>query len=457
MEYSLTCISPLDGRYKENIHELSTFFSEGALIHYRIRVEAEWFIFLCNSLKLKNTRELTKNEVNFLRKLYLLFSLKDATRIKKIEKTTNHDVKAVEYFIKAEISKTSLNNLQEFIHFACTSEDINNISYALMLKEGIAEIILPHLLKIRDKLAELADEYKNTPMLARTHGQAAIPTTVGKEFVNFLARLDRQINNPSGLDFLGKINGAVGNFNAHHLAYPTIDWITASCEFVSSFGLTPSIITTQIEPHDFLSEIFATFQRINTILIDMCRDMWSYISFDYFVQKSGKNEVGSSTMPHKINPIDFENAEGNLGLANALFIHFLEKLPLSRLQRDLTDSTVMRNIGVAFGYCTVAYKSIVKGFNKLKVNEARIKEDLESHPEILTEAIQTVLRKYKKTHAYEKLKDYSCGKKITLESLHSFINTLNIGTEEKLKLKKLRPSSYTGLAAKLVKIYLKNR
>lgn len=451
--FTLFNLSPLDGRYASKTRELCGYFSEAALIAYRIRIEVEWLIFLCNDLKLKNTHRLKKAEAKKLRKLYTEFNLQQATKIKEIEKITNHDVKAVEYFIKEKMKRTSLKDLTEFVHFACTSEDITNLAYALMIKEGIGDRILPALLDLTDELKKQTTTYKDISMLSRTHGQPASPTTMGKELLNYVARLERQIENPSGLDFLGKINGAVGNYNAHHVAYPEINWIEASEEFVMSLGLTPNLHTTQIEPHDYLAEIFDCFRRINTILIDLDRDIWTYISLNYFKQKVKKGEVGSSTMPHKVNPIDFENSEGNLGMANAIFSFLSEKLPISRMQRDLSDSTVERNIGTAFGHCLIAYKSALKGLSKLKINKEVIQKDLDENWGVLAEAIQTVMRKHKIPKPYEKLKKLTRGKKIGHEEIKKFIEKLKIPEEDKKTLAKLKPETYIGLAKKLIKKY----
>ncbi len=449
-------ISPIDGRYQSATENLIPFFSEAGLMNYRIKVEIEWFIFLCNRIKLPGTKILSQREQNSLRKLYILFDHTHAEKIKKIEHQIKHDVKAIEYFIKHKLKNSPLKKLTEYIHFGCTSEDINNLSYALMLKEAINQVILPQLIGLITQLKKKAAKYKNEPMLARTHGQPATPTTMGKEIINFVARLERQINNPTGIDFLGKWNGAVGNFNAHTIAFPKQDWIKISSKFIESLGLTPNLITTQIEPHDFLCELFHTFHRINAILIDSCKDIWTYISLEYFVQRIEKKEVGSSTMPHKVNPIDFENAEGNLGIANALFTYFTDKLPISRLQRDLSDSTVMRNIGVAFSHTTLAYQNFSKGLEKIDINSSKLKEDLENHPEVLTEAIQTLLRKNTHKQAYESLKDLARGKKISMKSIRKFIEKTPMSTSDKTLLKKLTPATYTGLATKLVKWYLKN-
>src|SRR3989339_341305 len=451
---TLQSISPLDGRYSDKVSELSNYFSEYALIKYRVLVEIEWFIFLCNELKLDNSRILKKDEIKKLKAIYQEFEFKDAQEVKNIEKVTNHDVKAVEYFLKEKFKNLKLDNLSEFIHFACTSEDITNLAYSLMIKESLSNVINSNLEKILENLRLKANIYKKMPMLSRTHGQSATPTTLGKEFIIFISRIERQIKNTK-IEFLGKINGAVGNYNAHLSAYPKIDWIKASEKFIKSLSLTPNFYTTQIESHDFIAEIFHYFQRINTVLLDMCRDIWTYVSLDYFKQKLKEGEVGSSTMPHKVNPIDFENAEGNLGLANAIFQHLAEKLPISRMQRDLTDSTVLRNTGVAFAYSLIAYKSILKGLSKLDVNEKKMLIDLDNNWEILAEPIQTVMRKYKVEKPYEKLKELTRGKKLDNKAISDFISKLEIPAAAKKNLLNLTPAKYVGLAEKLVLKYLK--
>lgn len=450
----LLAISPLDGRYREKVRQLENYFSEYALIRFRLLIELEWFIFLCNEVKLQGTRPLTQAEIRNLRSLSTDFEVIDARRVKEFERQTNHDVKAIEYFIKEHLKaypKIALMN--EFIHFGCTSEDINNLAYSLLLKDFGTKEFMPILSGLVMELFSLAKKYKAVPMLSRTHGQAASPSTVGKELINFVARLEKQMESLKNIERTGKFNGAVGNFNAHHVAYPKVDWIGVSHRFITYLGLTPNHYTTQIEPHDALAERFDTISRINTILLDLARDIWLYISMDFFKQKLKAGEVGSSTMPHKVNPIDFENAEGNLGLANAVFRHLAEKLPISRLQRDLSDSTVMRNIGVAFGHSLLAYKSLLTGFHKIEVNEVHLNLHLEAHWEVLTEAIQTVLRKYKIPQAYERLKIMSRGKKLTDREIRAFIRQLKIPKDDKNELLKLTPSTYTGLAEKLVDSY----
>lgn len=443
-------LSPLDGRYAEKVTELTPIFSEAGLIRSRIWAEVEWLIFLCNTLKLEGTAYLEKAEVDALRKLYLQFQDEFVTEVKEIEKTTNHDVKAVEYFLQKVLKVLKREELIPFIHFACTSEDINNLAYAQMMKAGLFTVLFYQMEAILKSFQDLAAEHRKVPMLAHTHGQPATPTTVGKEFKNIGARLFRQYEQLKKGEILGKINGATGNFNAHAVAYPGVDWAAASRKFVEeALGLTWQRYTTQIEPHDYLAEIFDNLRRFNIILIDASRDIWSYISMGYFKQKVVAGEVGSSTMPHKVNPIDFENAEGNLGLANALFTHFSEKLPLSRMQRDLTDSTVLRNIGVSFGYSLLAYKSLFKGLGKLEINEARLAEDLEDNWAILAEPIQTVLRRYGATDAYEQLKELTRGHEVTQQTIHDFVKTLKIPDDAKKRLLELTPASYIGLAAEL--------
>lgn len=454
MNTALSALSPLDGRYHEKVQELCRFFSEEALMRYRVRVECEWLIFLTNDLRVPGTRLIDKKEQTYLKELYGNFETKAALRIKELEKITNHDLKAVEYFIRERLQKTALKYIEEFVHFGCTSEDINNLSYALAIKEAMKEVIIPSLEKVHDDLMKKARAYKGIALLSRTHGQPASPTTLGKEFVVFAVRLERQLNLLKKQEILGKINGASGNFNAHVIAYPKIDWIKASKKFIGSLGLVPNLYTTQIEPHDFIAGICDGMKRINAILIDLNRDMWSYISLEVFRQKIVNGEVGSSAMPHKVNPIDFENSEGNLGVANALWEHFAAKLPISRLQRDLSDSTVFRNLGMAFGYSLLAYKSTLKGFSKLEVNREKISADLDQNWPVLAEAIQTVLRRYQVPGAYEKLKELTRGKKLGAVEMRNFIENLKIPPKEKQGLLKLKPDTYTGLAEKLVEIYL---
>ncbi len=442
-------LSPLDGRYAPKVGELTRFFSETGLIRTRIGIEVEWLIYLCNTLKLDGTTPLHEKEREALRKLYIDFQDEFAEEIKEIEKTTNHDVKAVEYFLQKAIGVLGRSDLIPFIHFGCTSEDINNLAYSQMMKAGVQTVMTPELEKVLATLKDLSEAHRKTPMMSHTHGQPASPTTVGKEFKNVGARLFRQVEQLKKMEFLGKMNGATGNFNAHAIAYPEVDWVLASRQFVEGLELTWQRYTTQIEPHDGMAEIFDCFRRINTIQMDLCRDVWTYISMGYFKQKVVAGEVGSSTMPHKVNPIDFENAEGNLGLANALFTHFSEKLPLSRMQRDLTDSTVLRNIGTAFGYSLLAYKSLLKGLSKLEVNEARLAEDLDQNWALLSEAIQTVMRRYGVQNAYEQLKELTRGEVVNQETIAKFVETLDIPKEAKNRLLKLTPGTYIGLASSL--------
>ena len=449
MPSPLFALSPLDGRYTDKTEELCAYFSEGALIRYRVHVEVEWLIHLCNHAKLESTRRLTPAEVKFLKALYEKFTEKEAQKVKDIEKITNHDVKAVEYFIKEKIRKHSLKDLSEFIHFACTSEDITNLSYGLILKDSVTKSVLPLLDKVLEAVEDLVKKGAKIPMLAHTHGQPASPTLVGKEMLNVKIRLERQKRFLKSQEFLGKINGAVGNWNAHTAAYPEIDWPAISDVFIKGLGLTPTRYTTQIEPHDFIAELSHTLIRLNTILIDFDRDLWLYIGKNYFLQKVKEGEVGSSTMPHKVNPIDFENSEGNLGLSNAIFDHMALKLPISRMQRDLTDSTVLRNLGVGFGYLVLGYKSTLKGLSKVTINEPKLREELKSHYEVLAEPIQTVMRRYKIEGAYEKLKELTRGKGLTKPAFESFVKSLKIPAEAKTRLLKLTPETYVGLAGEL--------
>lgn len=447
----LTALSPLDGRYADKISELSDFFSELALQKYRVLVEIEWLIFICNELKLSGSKKLSVAQIKVLRAIYEKFSEKDGQKIKDIEATTNHDVKAVEYFLREKLTAAKINGYESFIHFACTSEDINNLSYALMMRDAVQGPIQDWYNELFATLEGFAHEHKDVSMMGHTHGQPASPTTVGKEVMNVVARLDRQTDIfEDSIAFLGKINGAVGNYNAHVVAYPEVDWLKAGQKFITGLGLTPNMYTTQIEPHDWNAELFDLMRRMNVILTDFSRDMWMYIGMGYFKQRMKKGEVGSSTMPHKINPIDFENAEGNFGLANALLGHFSEKLPISRMQRDLTDSTVMRNVGVAFGYTLLGFKSLLKGMSKVEVNKEVLASDLDKHWEILGEPVQTVLRKYGVKNAYELLKDMTRGKDFGRVDYVKFVSGLPIPAKEKTRLEKLTPATYVGLAVKLV-------
>lgn len=449
---SLTALSPLDGRYAEKLDSLRLIMSEYGLIYYRVLVEIRWLQALANEGAIKEVPALSLNANEMLEHLIQSFSIDDAKRIKEIEQTTNHDVKAVEYFLKERFSELAeLRQIKEFLHFACTSEDINNLAYALMLKQARETALLPVCKKLIHELTELAHRYADIPMLSHTHGQPATPSTIGKEFANVAARLDRQFKQISECEILGKLNGAVGNFNAHLIAYPEVNWQALSTEYIKSLGLSPNHYSTQIEPHDYIAELFQALARFNTILIDFSRDMWGYIALNYFKQKVITNEVGSSTMPHKVNPIDFENAEGNLGLANAIMQHIAEKLPISRWQRDLSDSTVLRNLGVGLGHSLIAYQALLKGLSKLEVNKQALEADLNQNWEILAEAVQTVMRRYGIDEPYEKLKALTRGKKLDAEALNKFINNLELPSDVKSELQKLTPHHYIGLAAELAK------
>ncbi len=449
---SLMAISPLDGRYRDKVEPLHAIFSEYGLIKFRVIVEIRWLQALAESGKVAEIPRLSAHATKTLDEIIENFSIQDAERVKKIEAGINHDVKAVEYFIKERLAvNNELSAISEFIHFGCTSEDINNLAYGLMLQDARQACLLPALDDVISLLKVFAHDNAELAMLSRTHGQSATPTTVGKEIANVIARLQRQIKIFSNVSILGKINGATGNFNALIIAYPEIDWQQLSKNFVTALGLTWNPYTTQIEPHDCMAEYFSALARINTILIDFNRDTWGYISLNYFKQKTFANEVGSSTMPHKVNPIDFENSEGNLGLANALFEHMAAKLPISRWQRDLSDSTVLRNIGVAIGHSLLAYQSACKGINKLEANSEAILADLNQHWEVLGEAVQTVMRRYKLAEPYEKLKAFTRGKKIDKHMLHEFIKQLELPEAAKNQLLALTPESYIGLAGDLAK------
>ncbi|MCO6426482.1 adenylosuccinate lyase [Nitrosomonas communis] len=444
-------LSPLDGRYHNKVEDLRPYFSEFALIRYRVRVEIEWLKALSNEPAISEVPVFSPATMAQLDNLTENFSSADAEAVKVIEMHTNHDVKAVEYWLKASLSENAeISRVAEFIHFACTSEDINNLSYGMMLQASCNQVMLPMLQKIIDSLTRLAHQLADVAMLARTHGQPATPTTMGKEIANVVYRLQRGYDQLANVSILGKINGAVGNYNAHTIAYPMLDWEKFAGAFVEKLGLTFNPYTTQIEPHDTIAELFDAYARINTILLDMDRDMWGYISLGYFRQKTKEGEVGSSTMPHKVNPIDFENSEGNLGMANALRRHLSDKLPVSRWQRDLTDSTVLRNMGVALGYMLLAYDSCLKGLGKLEINTARLQQDLQDSWEVLAEPIQTVMRRYGVANPYEQLKALTRGKAdITQETLHQFIANLAIPEADKKRLLELTPQNYTGLAARL--------
>jgi adenylosuccinate lyase len=443
---SLTAVSPIDGRYGSKTTDYRSIFSEYGLIRYRVEVEIRWLQQLAAHPQINEVPALSNTANNYLDDLLAKFSVDDAQRIKEIESVTNHDVKAVEYFIKeAFADNTELNTIKEFVHFACTSEDINNLSHALMLKAG-RKVLLTQLRSIIATMTAMAVEFAEVPMLSRTHGQTASPTTVGKEIANVVARLRRQLDQAQAVPLLGKINGAVGNYNAHLSAYADIDWQKNAEIFVTNLGIQWNPYTTQIEPHDYIAELFDVIARSNTILIDFSRDIWGYISLGYFKQKTIAGEVGSSTMPHKVNPIDFENAEGNLGIANAVFGHLAAKLPLSRWQRDLTDSTVLRNMGVGFGYCGIAFASLEKGLGKLQINEARIAADLDSSWEVLAEPIQTIMRRYGVDEPYEKLKALTRGVTITPEILAEFVETLAIPESAKADIRAMTPANYIGNA-----------
>jgi len=448
----VTALSPLDGRYLNKVSELQPIFSEYGLIHFRIIVETKLLQTLAANPKIKELKPLSQQATNFLNDIVSKFNEKDVQRIKVIEAKTNHDVKAIEYFLKEKIAENlELKKISEFIHFGSTSEDINNLAYGLMLKTALSKYIAPVMTKLIQTLTTLAHDYADTAMLSRTHGQPASPTTIGKEIANFVARLKRQYKQLIDIPITGKLNGSVGNYNAFMAAYPDTDWQALSKKFVESLDLMWNSYTTQIEPHDTMAELYNAISRFNTILIDFNRDMWGYIALGYFKQKLKPDEIGSSAMPHKVNPIDFENAEGNLGIANALLHHFSAKLPISRWQRDLSDSTILRNIGVAFAHSLLAYKSTLTGISKLNIDKQRLNEDLEQNWEVIAEAIQTVMRRYNIEKPYEKLKELTRGKKIDKQALHAFIDTLDLPTTVKKELKNLTPQNYLGIAVKLAK------
>jgi adenylosuccinate lyase len=448
---NLTSISPIDGRYSAKTGPLKAIFSEYGLIKYRLLVEVRWLEAMSKNSQISEVPEFSLKSKNVLSNIVDNFSLEDAKVIKGIEKTTNHDVKAVEYFLKEKVSSTpELQNVNEFIHFACTSEDINNLSHALMLEDG-RQVLLDEMRKTLNLITDLAKDNADVAMLSRTHGQIASPTTLGKEMANFSYRLMRQIDQLEEVKIMGKFNGAVGNFNAHISAYPNLDWPNISKNFIESLGINYAPYSSQIETHDYIAEYFHALNRFNTILIDFCRDVWGYISLGYFTQKTIKGEVGSSTMPHKVNPIDFENAEGNLGLAIAIGDHFAAKLPISRWQRDLTDSTVLRNLGVSCAHCLISYASISKGISKLEVNQDKLIDDLNKAWEVLAEPIQTVMRRYGVKNPYEKLKSLTRGKKIDAKILADFIDSLDIPEDAKEELRKLTPMNYIGDAIKLAR------
>lgn len=448
----LSAISPTDGRYANKTKNLQNIASEYGLIKYRLIIEINWLRALAKSSDIAEVPPLSSAASTFLDNIIDNFTVTEAQKVKEIESTTNHDVKAVEYYLKEQIaSQKELHEVSEFIHFACTSEDINNLAYGLMLRDMRTEILLPSINKITHDLKQKANQFAAIPMLTRTHGQPASPSTMGKEFANVYARLQTQLELLNSIKILGKMNGAVGNYNAHIVAYPNVDWQTLSSKFIESFDLKCNHYTTQIEPHDYIAEYCDAVARLNTILIDFCRDVWTYISIEYFKQKVVKGEVGSSTMPHKVNPIDFENAEGNFGLANTLFQHFSAKLPISRWQRDLSDSTVLRNLGVAVAYSEIGYQSLLKGLSKLEINQTKLQQDLDNNYQVLAEPIQTVMRKYKIPGAYEKLKELTRGQELDIKKLQTFINSLDLPDDEKKSLLTLSASNYIGLAEKMAK------
>lgn len=447
MELSaLTAVSPVDGRYGSKTADLRDVFSEYGLIRFRVEVEVRWLQKLAAHPEISEVPPLSADANALLNSIVDDFGIEDAQAVKNIERTTNHDVKAVEYFIKDKFKDNAeLMAINEFVHFACTSEDINNLSHALMLKNGL-QVVLPQMQQVADEIAQMGRDFAEQPMLSRTHGQTASPSTVGKEMANVAYRMQRQIKQLENVEFLGKINGAVGNYNAHLSAYADVDWEANAKDFVESLGLSWNPYTTQIEPHDYIAELFDAVCRFNTILIDFDRDVWGYISQAYFKQKTIAGEVGSSTMPHKVNPIDFENSEGNLGIANAVMGHLAKKLPISRWQRDLTDSTVLRNMGVGFGYCMIAYQSTLKGISKLELNPTQLNEDLDNAWEVLAEPIQTVMRRYAIEEPYEKLKALTRGQDMNKETIMAFVDTLDMPEEAKQSLKELTPHSYIGNA-----------
>ncbi|WP_297482324.1 adenylosuccinate lyase [uncultured Photobacterium sp.] len=451
MELSaLTAVSPVDGRYGSKTSVLRSIFSEFGLLKYRTIVEIRWLQKLAATDAIVEVPAFSAEANAFLDRIAAEFSEQDALRIKTIERTTNHDVKAVEYFLKEKVAELpELHAVNEFIHFACTSEDINNLSHALMLTEAREKVMLPEVRNVIDAIKALANQFRDVPMLTRTHGQPASPSTMGKEMANVAYRMERQYKQIENVEILGKINGAVGNYNAHLSAYPDIDWHQYSEEFVTALGITFNPYTTQIEPHDYIAELFDAFARFNTILLDFDRDIWGYIALGHFKQKTIAGEIGSSTMPHKVNPIDFENSEGNLGLANAIFGHLAQKLPVSRWQRDLTDSTVLRNLGVGCGYAIIAYTSTLKGISKLELNQEALAAELDRNWEVLAEPVQTVMRRYGIEKPYEKLKELTRGKRVDGEGMRTFIDGLELPEHEKARLKMLTPANYIGDAVKL--------
>ena len=444
----LNAISPLDGRYRNSVKEISDYFSEHSLIRYRLFVEIEYLIALGDEKSIKELKQFSNNDQKKYRNIYKKFAIKDAAEVKKYEKITNHDVKAIEYFLRDKLKKS----LHPWIHFALTSEDVNNLSYSLMWQDGLNKIYLPTLKSVTKNLNKLANKYKKTPMLSLTHGQPATPTTFGKEIAVFHSRLNRQINQISSHKLLGKFGGATGTWSAQSIAYPKTDWLKFATKFIKSFGLEPNLITTQIESHDSLAESYHQIIRVNTILTDFCSDIWHYISRGVIGQKKIKGEVGSSTMPHKINPIQFENAEGNMGISNALLSFLSQKLPISRMQRDLTDSTTLRNQGTAIAHSYLSLKNIIKGLNRIEVIISQLNNELNDNQEVLAEAIQVILRKSGRQNAYETLKKLSRGKKINSKEIYIFIDSLNINKDDKKILLSIKPKSYIGISSKLVDI-----
>ncbi|CND10498.1 adenylosuccinate lyase [Yersinia pseudotuberculosis] len=448
---SLTAVSPIDGRYGDKVSALRPIFSEFGLLKFRVQVEVRWLQKLAACAEIKEVPAFDANANAYLDKIVQEFNEQDAQRIKTIERTTNHDVKAVEYFLKEKVeSHPALHAVSEFIHFACTSEDINNLSHALMLQTARQDVLLPAWRQIIDSIKALAHQYRDLPLLSRTHGQPATPSTIGKELANVAYRMERQFRQLTQVEILGKINGAVGNYNAHIVAYPEVDWHQFSESFVTSLGINWNPYTTQIEPHDYIAELFDCVARFNTILIDFDRDIWGYIALNHFKQKTIAGEIGSSTMPHKVNPIDFENSEGNLGLSNAVLGHMASKLPVSRWQRDLTDSTVLRNLGVGLGYALIAYQATMKGISKLEVNEAHLLQELDHNWEVLAEPIQTIMRRYGIEKPYEKLKELTRGKRVDAAGMQAFIDGLDLPEEEKTRLKAMTPANYIGRATTMV-------
>ncbi|MGL4447544.1 MAG: adenylosuccinate lyase [Shewanella sp.] len=448
---ALTAISPVDGRYGSKTASLRGIFSEFGLTKYRVQVEINWLKLLADCPEITEVPPLSASAIALLDSIKDNFNEQDALRVKAIESTTNHDVKAVEYFIKEKIAdNTELAAIGEFVHFACTSEDINNLSHGLMLTEAREQVVLPYCNELLSAIKKLAVEYRSVPLMSRTHGQPASPSTLGKEMANVAVRLERQIKQIAAVEIMGKINGAVGNYNAHLSAYPEVNWHALSERFVTSLGLNWNAYTTQIEPHDYIAELFDAIARFNTVLIDFDRDIWGYIALGHFKQRTVAGEIGSSTMPHKVNPIDFENSEGNLGIANALMQHLASKLPVSRWQRDLTDSTVLRNLGVGIAHALIAYQATLKGISKLEVNEAHLRDELDHNWEVLAEPVQTVMRRYGIEKPYEKLKELTRGKRIDAQQLAVFIDGLELPDSVKAELKKMTPANYIGRAEAFV-------